>query len=430
MSEVSWEAVVNQVRIPGRAENVAEAHERWRVVFECIQLAVDDLWAIKAAIDARNNWQGPAADALVALVDAVQASLDRLWRSNRVFVHDLETTARQLAQALEKIRVPVWVVDDFRERRALYQREGYVTYYRDGEFWDRLEEQLPQMLTLVTVSAAGGAAVGSTVQGPAGAAVGAAVGAGTAVTQLVATYGAPFLFHAGQARDAYQNLVAHYGAWGTPAASVALPAMTGAAMRAGLGPGFASSDDVRTADLGLPDTVGAAAGTGQPGGDPLGRLTTGQPATRATDGPGSLTAPPVGGLAGVSPLGPGAPGGGIGNSIGSGLPGGIGTGGIGSSGIGTGGPGGGIGAGVGGGPTAVMAGGNAGAAAAGGAGRLPAGAGAGHAGGAVGMVPAAMAGGYPGAAAPDPAASGTKLVEDDRQIFGPPDPSLTTGVLG
>jgi hypothetical protein len=404
----SWEEVVSWVSVGSSSGQMRDSSQRWQSVFNHLESLQSDVNRLRKDIE-RASWAGHTADALSGHLDKIATTVRGVIDGHRRIVVGLQEAATHLDGAVSQVPVPDWVKDEATQRKATFASSGQLTEYRTNEFYDRMP-----WISLGAYDPTGGEAE-----------VGANLAqrfwhwyhnymetADSARQRLMTNYStdasrigtgnkvaSPQVAGAGGAKA---GTGAGAGAKGVPSGALSTGVSTPTMPTAGMTPSMPSTP-LGTTGLDSSSLPSDLASTGLSSPD-LGSSSLAGASGLGTSGLGlSGTPKGGGGLAGLKPLGAG--GAGVG-----------GIGGLGSSGLG---------------PSVSpeeMVGEVPGAAA---AGRMAGGAAAGLTGagaGAMGMMPGGAAAGMP----TDSGQTETKLIEDDKNIFGPrlSDRDLPGDVIG
>jgi len=414
----SWEEVVSWVSVGSSSGAIQESSQRWQSVFSHLEALQSDVNKLQRDIE-RASWAGHTADALTDHLYKIATTVRGVIDGHRRIVGGLQDAAGHLGTAMSSIRVPDYIRPEATQRQATFASSGQLTEYRPNEFYDRMP-----WISLGYDPTGGEAEVGANLGQRFWLAYHNFMAtADKARDQLMTDYAkdagtigqggkvaSPQLAGAGGAKA---GTGAGAGAKDIPSGALGTGASTPTMPTAGTTPSLASTP-LSTAGLGSSALPPDLTGTGLSGTDPGSSSLAGASGldTSGLGASGLSGLDPSGlpkggtGLAGLKPLGAG--GAGVG-----------GFGGIGPAGLGP--------------PVSAeeMIGETPGALA---AGRMAGGTAAGLTGAAGGSAMGMVPGGGAGAGVPiDPTGqTETKLVEDDKNIFGPrvSDRDLPGDVIG
>jgi hypothetical protein len=401
----SWEEVVSWVGVGSSAERIRDSSTGWQAVFNQLDNLQEDVNKLQKGV--QREWAGSTSDALAGHLDKIASAVRGVIEGHRRIVVGLQEAATHLDAAQPNIRIPEWVKSEAEGRKATFHSSGQLTEYRTNEFYERMP-----WIDLGGYDPTGGEA------------------------ELSANLGQRFWHwynnYMETADKARKDLVGQYAKDATrigTGAKVDSPKVAGAGgTKSGTG-GATGSKDVGSGALNTGvSNPSIPTATPNMGSTPLSTAGLGSlPSNLASSG---LSSPDLGssGLAAASGLGSSGVDPSLGKLGGTGLAGlkPLGAGGIGAGGIG------GLGAGLGPSVSAQeMVGETLGSLAAGG---IAGGAGAAGLTGAGSSVMGMTPGGVAGAGAPSDTTgkTETKLIEDDKNIFGPrrSDQDLPGDVIG
>lgn len=377
----SWEEVLTGISISSNHVQVASSGQRWTETFRRLEMVAERIRT--AASRSRQGWTGEGAEAFRDHLEKIAKAIDDIVRHHRSLGPGLHSAAEHLRTATGGIPIPPFFQEEVQSKQGMYSANGGAHDIAAGRVRQYLDENYPH--------------------------------SPEANLQYIETHG-------GTARSAYQTLVGQYAGVQIPQPTrVSAPAVRAGSVASTTGSTVPKTNPLTTSGLGqtglgmpmsgmpmgglpmggLP--IGGLPSTGLPGGD--------LPSTELPELPELPELEPLpdtGGLAGAGPLGSGGFGGGGLGIGGGGFGGGIPLPDLGPTAQ----------------PSAAMTAGQAlsgaptrGTTQAGGITSSTAAS-------AMGMAPMGM-----GPHGPTGGETTTQLYEDDKQIFGPGDQDLPSGVL-
>jgi len=376
----SWEEVLTGISISSNHVQVASSGVRWTQTFRQLEMVAERIRT--AASRSRQGWTGEGAEAFRDHLEKIAKAIDDIVRHHRSLGQGLNTAAEHLRTATGGIPIPPFFQEEVQSKQGMYSANGGAHDIAAGRVRQYLDENYPH--------------------------------SPEANLQYIETHG-------GTARSAYQTLVGQYAGVQIPQPTrVSAPVVRAGSVASTTGSTVPKTNPLTTpglgqTGLGMPMSgmplggmpIGGLPTTGLPGGD---LPSTELPPTELPEPSEFEPLPDTGGLAGAGPLGTGGFGGG-----GGGL------------GIGGGGFGGGIplpDLGPTAQPSAAMTAGQAMSGASTRSTTQTGGIASSTAASAMGMAPMGM-----GPQGQSGAEATTQLYEDDKQIFGPGDQDLPSGVL-
>ncbi|GAA5185051.1 hypothetical protein GCM10023322_27930 [Rugosimonospora acidiphila] len=133
----SWEEVVSWVVVGSSGNHLRESAAKWQAVFNDLETIQDSVTKLKQDIG-HASWAGQGADALVEHLAKISNMLHTLIMDNRRIVVGLQDAAAHLDGTVGKIPIPAWVKDEATHRRTTFDSSGQLTEYQTNEFYNRM----------------------------------------------------------------------------------------------------------------------------------------------------------------------------------------------------------------------------------------------------------------------------------------------------
>jgi hypothetical protein len=133
----SWEEVVSWVSVGSSSGALRESSQRWQSVFSHLETLQSDVNRLQRDIE-RASWAGHTADALTDHLYKVATAVRGIIDGHRRIVGGLQDAAGHLDTAVSAIRVPEYVKPEATQRQATFASSGQLTEYRTNEFYERM----------------------------------------------------------------------------------------------------------------------------------------------------------------------------------------------------------------------------------------------------------------------------------------------------
>jgi hypothetical protein len=130
--EPSWEEIVNRVTISSNYLMLQSSAELWEISLRRMEAVADRIREL--ARRTRESWTGPGAEAFYAHLERLASALDQVKMHHQAVVPGLRAAAGHLETAVRTIPIPDQMVPQVRDRQAMYSRAGVIDGVEPGLF--------------------------------------------------------------------------------------------------------------------------------------------------------------------------------------------------------------------------------------------------------------------------------------------------------
>jgi hypothetical protein len=133
----SWEEDVSWVSVGSSPGAIREAGQRWQSVFSQLEHLRDEVNKLQRDIETA-SWAGRATDALTDHLYRIGTTVRKVIDGHQRIVRGLQEAAGHLDAAVSSIPVPAYIKPEATQRQAAFASSGRLDEYRPNEFYDRM----------------------------------------------------------------------------------------------------------------------------------------------------------------------------------------------------------------------------------------------------------------------------------------------------
>lgn len=133
----SWEDNVSWVYVGSSPLAINESGQRWQTVFNHLKTLLGDINKLQRDIE-RAGWAGNTADALTELLYHISTAAQKVIDKHHDIATGLLAAADHLNAATPNLRVPSYIEQEAFDRRKAFALSGQLTAYRPNEFYERM----------------------------------------------------------------------------------------------------------------------------------------------------------------------------------------------------------------------------------------------------------------------------------------------------
>jgi uncharacterized protein YukE len=133
---VSWEDNVSWLTIGSSSHHITESATTWEGIFH-------DLDTVRARVDVlrqriNDAWKGESAKAFTGHLTKVEKAVTDIAGMTRHIATGLRDASAHLDHAVSKIPVPDWVAHEARDRQAQFKSTGELKAYHTNDFYEKM----------------------------------------------------------------------------------------------------------------------------------------------------------------------------------------------------------------------------------------------------------------------------------------------------